>query len=223
MKQINRTYLVVIAVFAILLSACGGAPAAAPVEQASIKVNASLIAYTGTIESIDGDQWVVNGQPLTVNPAVIQDGPFQVGDTIKVEGDVNPDGTFTVTRVEMPSADDLAQLPQVGDPATDGNANDANTNDTNANDANSNDDNGNDDNSNDINGNGNDDNSNDANSNDDDDDGNSNSSIDNSNDDDDDSNSNDSNSNNDDDDDHDDSNSNDDDHDDDHESNSNGS
>ena len=75
MKHTKRTYLVILAVFALVLSACGGAPAAAPVpsDQASIKVSASLIAYTGTVESIDGDQWVVNGQTLTVDPAVIQD------------------------------------------------------------------------------------------------------------------------------------------------------
>ena len=218
MKQTKRIYLIVLAVFAVLLSACGGAPAAAPAEQAAVKVDASLIAYTGTVESIDGDQWVVNGQPLTVDPAVIRDGPFQVGDAIKVEGAVNPDGSITVTRVEMPSADDLAQLPQIGDPPPDGNTNDTNTNDTNTNDVNANDDNSND-------ANANDDNSNDANDNDDDD---SNSNNTNSNDDDDsdDSNSNNNNSNNnDDDDDHDDNNSNDDDHDDDHEDddNSNGS
>lgn len=219
MKSIYRSYLIVVALAAMLLSACGGAQAAAPAKQAAVKVDASPIAYTGTVESIVGDQWVVSGQLLTVNPAVIQDGPFQVGDTIKVEGDVNPDGSFTVTRVEMPSADDLAQLPQIGDnPATDN----ANNNDANANDANVNDDNGNNDN-----GNINDDNSNDANSNDDDD--NSNSSIGNNNDDDD--NSNDANSNDDDDSDDDssDSNGNDDDNEDDNsnssddDSNTNGS
>jgi len=214
MKQTKRSYLVILAVFAILLSACSGAPAAAPAEQAAVKVDASLIAYTGTVESIDGDQWVVNGQPLTVDPAVIRDGPFQVGDAIKVEGAVNPDGSITVTRVEMPSADDLTQLPQIGDPQPDGNTNDTNTNATNSNDANANADNSNDDNSN--NNNDDDSNSNDSNSNDDDDGDDSNSNDSNNN----------SNNNDDDDDDHDDNNSNDDDDDDDDhddDDNSNGS
>jgi hypothetical protein len=223
MKHTFRTYVIALAMAALLLSACSGAPAAAPAEQASVKVDASLIAYTGTIDSISGEQWVVNGQPLTVDPSIVRDGPFQAGDTIKVEGSVNADGSFTVTRVEMPSASDMSDLPQIGDPQTDGNTNDTNTNDTNTNDTNTNDTNTNDantndDNMNDDNSNSDDANSNDdgSNSNDDDDDGNSNSDDD----DDDNSNSSDSGNSNDDDDDHDD---NDNDDDDDHDDNSNGS
>ena len=210
MKQNKGTYFIVLVVFAILLSACGGAPAAAPAEQAAVKVDASLIAYTGTVDSIAGNQWVVNGQMLTVDPSVIRDGPFQVGDNIKVEGSVNTDGSFTVTRVELPSADDLERLPQIGDPPTNDNTNDANVNDDNANtnDVNANDSNINDDNTNDD-----DDN---ANSNDNDDNGNSNG---NSNDDDDDDNNNNSNDVDDDDDDNSNGNSNDDDDEDDDNSN----
>jgi len=211
MKQNKGTYFVVLAVFAILLSACGGAPAAAPAEQAAVKVDASLIAYTGTVESIAGNQWVVNGQPLTVDPGVIKDGPFKVGDTIKVEGSLNTDGSFTVTRVELPSADDLVRLPTIGDEPVNDNTNDANVNDDNANtnDANSNDVNINDDNTNDDdNANSNVNNNGNSNDDDDDDDNNNNSNS-NDDDDDDDDNSN-GNSNDDDDDDKDDDNSNDD-------------
>jgi len=179
MKTNKRFLFVTVALLAAyVLSACGGVPAASPAEQAAVKVDASLVAYTGTIESITGDQWVVNGQTLTVAPAVVRDGPFQVGDVVKVEGNVNPDGSFTVSRVEAPTASDLTELPPLGNDNANANSNDDNSNDANAN---SNDDNSNDDN---ANANSNDDNAN-LNSNDDnsnDDNANLNSNDDNSND-----------------------------------------
>ena len=170
---------------AYVLSACGGLPQQADQssgEQAAIKVRAVEVAYTGVIDAINGSEWIVNGQLLTVDPAVVQDGPFQVGDTVKIEGEVNQDGSIIVLGVELPSAADLTDLPQLGNDNDNDNANsnDDNLNDDNANDndnANSNDDDSNDDNAND-NGNDNDDddnaNGNGDDSDDDDDNGNSN-------------------------------------------------
>jgi len=169
---------------AYLLSACGGAPQPAEQpagDQAAIKVQAVEVAFTGVVEAMNGNEWTVNGQVLSVDPAVVRDGPFQAGDTIKVEGTVNADGSLTVSRVEAPSAADLTDLPQLGNDNVNANSNDtnsnavntnANSNDTNTNDANANT-NSNDDNSNDdsANANTNDDNTNDdsanVNSNDD--------------------------------------------------------
>jgi hypothetical protein len=222
MKTINRskvftTFLLI----AFLLSACAGAPATASAPNVGgSKPLEHPVTYVGMIESIAGDEWTINGLTITVDPAVVRDGPFGVGDQVKVEGVVNQDGSVTVSRVEMPSQADLSTLPQLGND-NEANANDANSNDDNVNDANSNDDNGNDANSNDDNVN--DDNGNDANSNDDN--GNDSDST-NGNSNDDDANSNDddgdnsntgsgSNSNDDDDDDDDDDNGNDDDSDDD--------
>jgi hypothetical protein len=167
MKQVSRVLIVLLALGSILISACGAAT-----PGAAAKVAADEVAFTGVIEGMDGTQWVVNGQTITVDPSVVRDGPFNVGDTIKIEGIVNSDGSLTVARVEPATTDDLSTLPQLGDD----NSNDANSNDDNSNDANFNDDNSNGDNSNDANfndDNGNDDvsnNVNDANVNDDDDD-----------------------------------------------------
>lgn len=192
MKSTNR-YKVFsfVLLIAYLLSACAGAPIATSAPATSVgsdKPLAHPVTYVGIVEGITGDQWTINGVTVTVDPAVVRNGPFNVGDQVKVEGVVNQDGSVTVSRVETPSQADLSTLPQLG------NDNDANTNDDNSNDANVNDDNGNDDNSNtansnddtSINGNGNDSNSNDdsndsnsndSNSNDDDsDDDNSNNS-----------------------------------------------
>jgi hypothetical protein len=56
--------------------------------------------FTGVIEAINGDQWTVNGQTFIVDPSVVQDVPFVIGDTIKVEAQVADDGTITIQRVE---------------------------------------------------------------------------------------------------------------------------
>ncbi|MBK7453475.1 MAG: hypothetical protein IPJ46_07085 [Anaerolineales bacterium] len=173
MKKVTRYGLIVFVLASMLLGAC----AAAPVTGAS-KVESASVAFTGTIDGISGSQWIVNGQSITVEPSVIRDGPFSVGDLVKVEVDVNQDGSITVTRVETPSSADLSDLPSLGDDNSNGNTNDdsanvnsnANTNDDNSNASNSNDDNSNVSNSNDDNSNvsnSNDDNSNVGNSNDD--------------------------------------------------------
>ena len=173
MKTNKRFFFVtVVLLAAYVLSACGGLPQRAEQstgDQATLKVRAMEMAYTGVIEAINGNEWTVNGQVLSVDPSVVHDGPFQVGDTVKVEAAVSSDGSITVSRVEAPTAADLAELPQIGVGNANENSNDANSNDDNSNGENSNDTNANDDNSNDDdNGNNND------NSNGDDDDSNSN-------------------------------------------------
>lgn len=145
----NFLFITVVLLVAYLLSACGGVPTASPGANGVVKVDASMIAYTGIIESIDGDQWVVSGETLTIDPTVVSDGPFQVGDTVKIEGSVEQDGSFTVSSVEAPSSSDLTELPQLGDENVNANSNDDNTNDDNSNDGNINtNDNSNTDNSN---------------------------------------------------------------------------
>jgi len=168
MKKL-RFLMFVLTIATFVLSACGGV--AATPTAAGGKVEAMPVAFIGIIDSIAGDQWVISGTTATVGPTVVRDGPFSVGDQVKVEGLIEPDGSFTVSRVEVPSPQDISTLPQFGDTNTnDANANDnANINDGNINDANINDGNINDGNINDDNGNGvnsNDDNSNAANSND---------------------------------------------------------
>jgi predicted small secreted protein len=181
MKKQFRFLIVVVALVSMLISACGGT---ANTSAGGDKPRASLVEFTGVIEAIDGNQWTINGQVITVDPAVLRDGPFAVGDTVKVEAEVQEDGSVVVTRVEPPVAglDDNSNDDNSNDDnGNDDNSNDDNSNDSNSNGDNGNEDNGNDDNSNDDNGNddnGNDDNSNDDNGNDD------NSNDDNSNDDD---------------------------------------
>ena len=183
MKQI-RFLSFVLTIATLILSACGATagtatPAAESVAQ---KVDAMPVAFVGIVDSMAGDQWVISGTTVTVDESIVRDGPFHPGDRIKVEGFTNPDGSFTVSRVEAPTPQEVATLPPVSvdnsnEAVSNANTNDANVNDDNSNTANSNDDNGgnsNDDssgsNSNDDKGGGgnsNDDNSGGGNSNDD--------------------------------------------------------
>ena len=183
----------VLTIATVLLSACGAAATTATpaplTTSASSKVDAMPVAFVGVVDSMAGDQWVISGTTVTVNESIVRDGPFHVGDRIKVEGLVNPDGSFTVSRVETPTPQDvLTATPVVADNSNEAlsnsNTNDANVNDDNSNGLNSNDDNSNASNSNDDNGgnsNSSVNNSNTSNSNDDNGGGNSNSSVDNSN------------------------------------------
>ena len=162
---------------ALLVSACGAgaaAPTSVPEAAASAKVEAMPVAFVGIVDNMAGDQWVISGTTVTVDASIVRDGPFNVGDRVKVEGHVNPDGSFTVSRVEAPTPQETATLPAVSvdnsnDALINGNTNDANINDDNSNSANVNDDNSNSANSNDDHGNDaniNDDNGNASNSND---------------------------------------------------------
>jgi len=109
---------VLLALFAILLSACGStALPVASQDNAAPKVQASVV-FTGAVESISGSQWVVNGQTIMVDPSVIRDGSFQVGDTIKMEIALQSDGSVAALRVELPSAADLAEISTQAPPLT---------------------------------------------------------------------------------------------------------
>src|SRR6476660_3022291 len=130
----------------LLLNACG---ASATPNTGAGKVEAIPVAFTGIVESMAGDQWVINGKTVTVDPSVVRDGPFKTDDRVKVEGVVNSDGSFSVSRVETPTSEDLSTLPQFGDD----NSNTTNANDANNNGANNNAENGNKTKSNDDNGN----------------------------------------------------------------------
>jgi uncharacterized membrane protein YgcG len=179
MKNIRLLTFVLI-IGTLVLSACGAAaatPTAAPQPAKSAKVDAMPVSFVGIVDSIAGDQWVISGTTVTVNASVVRDGPFDVGDQVKVEGFVNSDGSFTISRVESPTPQESATLPAVSVDNSNEAISNANTNDANVNDSssvNSNDDNSNASNSNDSNinddngGNSNDDNSNSSNDNGDD-------------------------------------------------------
>ncbi|MBI2757281.1 MAG: hypothetical protein HYX49_01225 [Chloroflexi bacterium] len=107
-KSIRLFLLSVLMLAALVLSACSGAVPAG----AAPRVQQSII-FTGTIEAINGNQWTISGQTITVAPSALK-GQFVVGDTVQVQGAVATDGTITVTGIEKPSADSATQSPEIG-------------------------------------------------------------------------------------------------------------
>ena len=106
---------------AYLVSACSGATPAPAVVEDSSNGQFQEIVFTGIVESMDGGQWQINGEVVSVDAVTSVDGNIQVGDRVKVEASVSSDGTVIALRIESSSSDDNA------------NSNDANTNDDTAN------------------------------------------------------------------------------------------
>src|SRR5690554_5234695 len=93
MKNLRFPTLVLI-LGSLFLSACGGAVTTTPepiATGASTSVNAMPVTFIGIVDRIDGDQWTISGTTVTVKQSVVHDGPFRVGDQVKVEGLVHPD------------------------------------------------------------------------------------------------------------------------------------
>ena len=120
-----KLFRAVILLGGLLLSACAGAPASQTVPSSdSVGSDKAIseVVFTGAIERMNGDQWVINEQTVTVDPLVLRDGPFVIGDTVKVEAQVAEDGSVTAQRVECPSAADMAEsatsTPEAGSSGT---------------------------------------------------------------------------------------------------------
>jgi Domain of unknown function (DUF5666) len=139
MNKISHFLRLVVTITTLLLSACGAQTAASTPNAEVQNAEPIPVAFIGMVDGIAGDQWVINGQTVTVTAAAIQDGPFNVGDQVKVEGVVNADGSFTVASVEVPTPQDVSSLPSFGDESPGaGNENSSNENSANENISNEN-------------------------------------------------------------------------------------
>lgn len=164
--------------------------------------------FTGIVEQISADFWVIGGQTLAITAGSEIHGNIQVGDFVKVETTLDASGNLVLSEVKLASGDDANANDDDDMNGNDNDDDDMNENDDNANGNINENDNGDDDHEGNVNQNGNlndngdddhngnaNDNGN-ANGNDNDDDSNDNDND--SNDNDDDSNDNDSNDNDDD-------------------------
>jgi hypothetical protein len=75
------------------------------------------VAFTGTVETMEGDVWVIDGQTVTVDLQTV-DPNIQVGDVVEVEGTVSEDGTVIAAQVENsnPGDDDVDDSSEPGTP-----------------------------------------------------------------------------------------------------------
>ena len=109
-------------ILAYVLSACNGVSAGQSINnQQDQSGQAQDVVFTGTIESVNGNQWTVSGQTITVADGATT-GAIAVGDNVKVEAHVAPDGSITAVHVEVSGADNA-----------NANSNSSNGNDSNAN------------------------------------------------------------------------------------------
>ena len=116
MKIISRfKVLSIFLIAAYLLAACGGTLPSAATSAKGPKVDASLVAFTGIVEAMNGTQWTVSGQTLTLDPQVSLDPNIGVGDRVKVEANVSADGSVVALKVKSPANDDLISTPAVED------------------------------------------------------------------------------------------------------------
>ena len=92
-------------ILAYVLSACNGVSAGQSINnQQAQSGQAQDVVFTGTIESVNGNQWTVSGQTITVADGAAA-GAIAVGDNVKVEAHVAPDGSITAVHVEVSGAD----------------------------------------------------------------------------------------------------------------------
>lgn len=132
----SKRFIVTIALLgAYLLSACTGLLPQQDDSQFPAGSKSTEVVFTGTVEAMDGTQWLISGQQVDVEGSSI-DTNIQVGDIVKVEATVSQDGSVFALKIESSGPDD-----------TSANDNSSNTNDDNANsndNTNSGNDNGND-------------------------------------------------------------------------------
>jgi hypothetical protein len=101
MNKSHRFLISVLLLGAYLLSACSGAaPTSAPRQGDSSQGSQSTeVVFTGSVEAMDASQWTISGQVVGVQGASI-DGNIKVGDIVKVEASVSPDGSIFALRIE---------------------------------------------------------------------------------------------------------------------------
>lgn len=93
---------------AYLLAACGGTLPQVSASTQGPKVQANVVAFTGIVESIAGNEWTVSGQKISLAPQVSLDPNIAVGDTVKVEANVLPGGDVMALKVESWGNDDVS-------------------------------------------------------------------------------------------------------------------
>jgi hypothetical protein len=96
---------------AYLLAACGGTLPSSAASAKGPKVEAHVVAFTGIVEAINGSQWTIGGQTLTLDPQVSLDPNIAVGDPVKVEANVSAEGAVVALKVESAAADHAASTP----------------------------------------------------------------------------------------------------------------
>lgn len=106
MKKNTRFILYGLMVIAAMsLAACGAALPAGVEAKLSADGQSAKVEFTGVVDSIASDQWVISGQTLLITSQTSIDDSILVGNTVKVEATVTADGKVTANKIELPRVD----------------------------------------------------------------------------------------------------------------------
>ncbi len=92
----------VVSLAAVFMAACNAALPAGAEAKLSADGQSARVEFTGVVDSISADQWVVSGQVLLITPQTEFDGSISVGSTVKVYATVTADGAVTANKIELP-------------------------------------------------------------------------------------------------------------------------
>ena len=102
----------VVSLAAIFMAACNAALPAGAEAKLSADGQSAQVEFTGVVDSIGADQWVVSGQALLVTSQTVLDGSISVGNTVKVYATVTADGAVTADKIELPISESSTAVPQ---------------------------------------------------------------------------------------------------------------
>jgi hypothetical protein len=101
MKNTARfTLLGIFSLAVIFLAACNAALPAGAKAILAPDGKSAQVEFTGVVESIAADQWVVSGQTLLINAQSVIEGVLAAGDSVKVHATVTSDGAVTANKIE---------------------------------------------------------------------------------------------------------------------------
>ncbi len=110
-KSARFLVLSVLATAVFILSACAGALPAGAEVKVSADGQSAQVEFTGVVNSMAADQWVVSGQRINVGPQTEIDDAVAVDSTVKVYGNVTADGTATALKIELPASPSSTPVP----------------------------------------------------------------------------------------------------------------
>jgi hypothetical protein len=120
-KSTRFILLGILSLAAVFMAACNAALPAGAEAKLSADGKSAQVEFTGAVDSIAADHWVVSGQSLLVTPQTVIDGSIGVGNNVKVYATVTADGAVTANKIELPIAESSTAVPQSTPEAIDGN------------------------------------------------------------------------------------------------------
>jgi len=113
MNKLTRFILLgVLTLAAVFMAACNSALPAGAEAKLSADGKSAQVEFTGMVDSIAADRWVVSGQALLITPQTVIDGSIGVGNNVKVYATVTADGAVTADKIELPITESSTAVPQ---------------------------------------------------------------------------------------------------------------